>query len=142
MLLWSVLHSPRHSVNADYERLGQPSVTLDDIRRFRQLDCKAPGHPSTTGSRRRDYDRPPRTRRRHERRDGHRSEVARHALQPAWIRVFDYNIYAVCGDGCMMEVLPRSGVTRRHLGLDNLCWVYDNNHITIEGNTRIAFTET
>src|SRR5437763_1969339 len=46
MLLWSVLHlTGTRAVNADYERLGRPSVSLDDIRRFRQLDSKAPGHP-------------------------------------------------------------------------------------------------
>jgi transketolase len=56
--------------------------------------------------------------------------------------IFDYNVYAVCGDGCMMEgVASEAASLAAHLGLDNLCWVYDNNHITIEGNTRIAFTE-
>src|SRR5437868_13018640 len=56
--------------------------------------------------------------------------------------IFDYNIYAVCGDGCMMEgIASEAASLAAHLGLDNLCWVYDNNHITIEGNTRIAFTE-
>src|SRR5437870_552360 len=56
--------------------------------------------------------------------------------------IFDYHIYAVCGDGCMMEgVASEAASLAGHLGLDNLCWLYDNNHITIEGNTRIAFTE-
>jgi transketolase len=58
------------------------------------------------------------------------------------LAIFDYNIYAVCGDGCMMEgIASEAASLAAHLGLDNLCWVYDNNHITIEGNTRIAFTE-
>src|SRR6201982_4089809 len=56
--------------------------------------------------------------------------------------IFGYNIYAVCGDGCMMEGVGSEGASLAgHLALDNLCWVYDNNQITIEGNTRITFTE-
>src|SRR5438094_897967 len=56
--------------------------------------------------------------------------------------IFDYNVYAVCGDGCLMEVLAPEAVSLAgHLGLGNLCWIYDNNHITIEGKTRITFTE-
>lgn len=56
--------------------------------------------------------------------------------------IFDYNIYAICGDGCMMEgVASEAASLAGHLQLDNLCWVWDNNHITIEGNTDIAFSE-
>jgi transketolase len=144
MLLWSVLHlTQTKAVNAEYERLGQPSVTLEDIRRFRQLDSKAPGHPeyhwvsgveTTTGPLG----------------QGVATSVGM-AIAQKWLAnrynrpdfdVFDYKIYAVCGDGCMMEgIASEAASLAAHLGLDNLCWVYDNNHITIEGNTRIAFTE-
>jgi transketolase len=67
--------------------------------------------------------------------------LASHYNQPGF-EVFNYNIYTVCGDGCMMEgVASEAASLAGHLGLDNLCWIYDNNHITIEGNTRITFTE-
>jgi len=144
MLLWSVLYlTGVQAVNADYEILGQPAVSLDDIRRFRQLDSKAPGHPeyhwtsgveSTTGPLG----------------QGIATSVGM-AIGRKWLAqrynqpefdIFDYDIYAICGDGCMMEgVGSEAASLAGHLGLDNLCWVYDNNHITIEGNTRITFTE-
>jgi transketolase len=144
MLLWSTLHLTKvQAVNAEYENLGQPSVTLDDVRRFRQLDSKAPGHPeyhwvsgveTTTGPLG----------------QGVATSVGM-AIARKWLAnrynrpgfdIFDYNIYAVCGDGCLMEgVSSEAASLAAHLGLDNLCWIYDNNHITIEGNTRITFTE-
>jgi len=144
MLLWSILHlTQTQAVDADYERLGQPSVTLEDIRRFRQLDSRAPGHPeyrwvsgveTTTGPLG----------------QGVATSVGM-AIGEKWLAahynrpgfdIFDYHIYAVCGDGCMMEgVSSEAASLAAHLGLDNLCWVYDNNHITIEGDTSIAFTE-
>ena len=144
MLLWSILHlTGVQAVNSEYERLGQPSVTLDDIRCFRQLDSKAPGHPeyhwvsgveTTTGPLG----------------QGVATSVGM-AIARKWLahrynrpgfEIFDYNIFAVCGDGCMMEgVASEAASLAAHLGLDSLCWVYDNNHITIEGNTHIAFTE-
>src|SRR5437773_460112 len=144
MLLWSILHLIQvQAVNAEYERLGQPSVTLDDIRRFRQLDSKAPGHPeyhwvsgveTTTGPLG----------------QGVATSVGM-ALAQKWLanrynrpgfNIFDYKVYTVCGDGCMMEGIgSESASLAAHLGLDNLCWVWDNNHITIEGNTSMTFTE-
>jgi transketolase len=144
MLLWSVLHLTRtQAVDADYENLGHPSVSLDDIRHFRQLNSRAPGHPeyhwvsgveTTTGPLG----------------QGVATSVGMGIAQK-WLtnrynrpgfEIFDYNIYAVCGDGCLMEgVASEAASLAGHLGLDNLCWIYDNNHITIEGKTRITFTE-
>src|SRR5215475_1651225 len=144
MLLWSILHLTEvQAVDADYEQLGKPAVTLDDIRHFRQLDSKAPGHPeyrwvsgveTTTGPLG----------------QGVATSVGM-AIARKWLanrynkpgfELFNYNIYAVCGDGCMMEGISSEAASLAgHLGLDNLCWVFDNNHITIEGNTKLAFTE-
>src|SRR5262244_2014903 len=144
MLLWSMLHlTGTRAVNAEYERLGQPAVSLDDIRHFRQLGSKAPGHPeyhlvsgveATTGPLG----------------QGIANSVGM-AIAEAWLanrynrpdfKIFDYDIYAVCGDGCMMEgVGAEAASLAGHLALDNLCWIYDNNKISIDGNTRITFTE-
>ena len=144
MLLWSILHLTQvQAVNAEYERLGHASVTLDDIKRFRQLDSKAPGHPeyhwvsgveTTTGPLG----------------QGVATSVGM-AIAEKWLEkhfnrpdfpIFDYKIYAVCGDGCMMDGISSEAASlAAHLGLDNLCWIYDNNHITIEGHTNVAFTE-
>ena len=144
MLLWSVLYlTGTRAVNAQYERLGEPAVTLDDIRHFRQLGSKAPGHPeyhlvsgveATTGPLG----------------QGIATSVGM-AIARKWLAsrynkpgfdLFDYNIYVVCGDGCLMEgVGSEAASLAGHLALDDLCWIYDNNHITIDGNTRITFTE-
>jgi transketolase len=144
MLLWSVLYlTGTQAVNANYERLGEPAVTLDDIRRFRQLDSKAPGHPeyhwvsgveTTTGPLG----------------QGIANSVGM-AMARRWLAdrynkpgfdLFDYNIYAICGDGDLMEgVGSEAASLAGHLGLDDLCWIYDHNQISIEGNTRITFTE-
>jgi transketolase len=144
MLLWSVLYlTGTRAVNAEYERLGKPSVTLDDIRHFRQLGSKAPGHPeyhwvsgvqATTGPLGQGIA------------NSVGMAIARKWLADRYNRpgfdLFDYDIYAVCGDGCLMEgVGAEAASLAGHLGLDDLCWIYDNNHISIEGSTRIAFTE-
>jgi transketolase len=118
-------------------------VTLDDIRHFRQLESKAPGHPeyhwvsgveNTTGPLG----------------QGVATSVGM-AIARQWLatrynrtgfEIFNYRIYAICGDGCLMEGVSSEGASlAAHLGLENLCWIYDNNHITIEGSTRLAFTE-
>ena len=144
MLLWSVLYlTGTVAVNADYERLGQPSVTLDDIRHFRQLGSKAPGHPeyhlvsgveTTTGPLG----------------QGVANSVGM-AIARKWLAsrynqpgfdIFDYRIYTVCSDGDLMEgVGSEAASLAGHLGLDDLCWIYDNNHISIDGKTSITFTE-
>jgi transketolase len=144
MLLWSVLYlTGTRAVNAQYERLGQPAVTLDDIRHFRQLGSKAPGHAeyhlvsgveATTGPLG----------------QGIATSVGM-AIARKWLAsrynkpgfdLFDYNIYTICGDGCLMEgVGSEAASLAGHLALGDLCWIYDNNHITIDGKTRITFTE-
>jgi transketolase len=144
MLLWSVLYlTQTQAVDPEYETLGKPSVTLDDIRRFRQLGSHAPGHPeyhlvsgveTTTGPLG----------------QGIAVSVGM-AIAQRWLAarynkpgfdIFDYDVYAVCGDGCLMEgVGSEAASLAGHLELDNLCWIYDNNHITIEGSTKITFTE-
>ncbi|MGZ3342672.1 MAG: transketolase family protein, partial [Reyranella sp.] len=144
MLLWSVLFlTSTQAVNAEYERLGKPSVSLDDIRHFRQLNSKAPGHPeyhlvsgveTTSGPLG----------------QGIATSVGM-AIARKWLAsrynrpgfdLFDYDIYAVCGDGCLMEGIGSEAASLAgHLELDDLCWIYDNNHITIEGKTSITFTE-
>jgi len=144
MLLYAMLHlTGVKAVNSSYERLGEPSVTLDDIKRFRELGSKCPGHPeyhltsgveTTTGPLG----------------QGCGNSVGM-ALAGRWLAqhynrpgfpMFDYDIYAVCGDGDMMEgVSSEAASFAGHQKLGNLCWIYDNNHITIEGNTSLAFSE-
>jgi len=143
-LLYSMLHLTKvTSVNEKYERLGTPTVSLDDLKKFRQLDSKCPGHPeyhwtsgveTTTGPLG----------------QGIATSVGL-AMGAAWMaayfnrpgfNLFDYEIYALCGDGCMMEgVASEAASLAGHLKLGNLTWFYDSNHITIEGNTSLAFTE-
>src|SRR5690348_8923166 len=144
MLLYALLHlTGVKAVDPNYETLGELSVKLDDIKRFRQLDSKCPGHPeyhlvsgveTTTGPLG----------------QGVSNSVgmaiagkwqATHFNQPGF-EIFNYNVYAICGDGDMMEgVSSEAASLAGHLKLNNLCWIYDNNHITIEGKTALAFTE-
>src|ERR1700736_1560311 len=144
MLLYSVLHlTGVKAVNANYERPGEPAVTLDDIKRFRQLGGKCPGHPeyhltsgveTTTGPLG----------------QGCGNSVGM-ALAGRWLAqhfnrpgfpMFDYDIYVVCGDGDMMEgVSSEAASFAGHQMLGNLCWLYDSNRITIEGRTDLAFSD-
>lgn len=144
MLLYSLLHlCGVKAVNPAYETVGDLSVTLDDIKKFRQLDSKCPGHPeyrwtsgveTTTGPLG----------------QGVATSVGM-AMAGQWMgasfnrpefQMIDYDVYALCGDGCMMEgVTGEAASFAGHLKLSNLCWIYDNNHITIEGRTDLAFSE-
>jgi transketolase len=144
MLLYSLLHlTGVKAVNAKYERLGDLSVKLDDIKRFRQLDSRCPGHPeyrwtsgieTTTGPLG----------------QGVATSVGM-AIAERWLashfnrpgfEMFDYDVYALAGDGCMMEGISGEAASLAgHLKLSNLCWIYDNNKITIEGHTEWAFSE-
>ncbi len=144
MLLYSLLHlASVKAVNAKYEKTGEPSVTIDDIKNFRQLDSRCPGHPeyrwtsgveTTTGPLG----------------QGIGTSVGM-AIASRWqaayfnrpgFDMFDYRVYALCGDGCMMEGISHEAASLAgHLKLSNLCWIYDNNKITIEGNTSWAFSD-
>jgi transketolase len=144
MLLYSLLYlTGVKAVNAKYEQVGEPSVTLDDIKHFRQLNSKCPGHPeyrwtsgveTTTGPLG----------------QGVATSVgmaiaqqwmAQHFNRPGF-ELFNYNVYTICGDGCMMEGISNEAASiAGHLKLGNLCWIYDNNHITIEGNTSLTFSD-
>ncbi len=145
MLLYSLLHlTGVKAVSKDYEALGEPSVPLDAIKHFRQLDSRCPGHPeyrwtsgveTTTGPLG----------------NGLATSVgmaiasrwmAAHFNQPGFEDLIDFNVYALCGDGCMMEGISAEAASLAgHLRLSNLCWIYDNNHITIEGHTALTFSD-
>jgi len=144
MLLYALLHlAGVKAVNAQYERLGELSVTLDDIKRFREIDSKCPGHPeyhltsgveTTTGPLG----------------QGCGNSVGM-ALAARWLaqhfnrsdfKIFDYDVYVLCGDGDMMEgVSSEAASFAGHQMLGNLCWIYDSNRVTIEGHTDLAFSE-
>jgi transketolase len=143
-LLWSLLHlSGVRAVDPDYEILGTPAVSMDDLKSFRQLGSHCPGHPeyrwtsgveATTGPLG----------------QGVANSVGM-AIAGKWLAarynrdghtLFDYNVYALAGDGCMMEGISSEAASLAgHLQLSNLCWIYDSNRVTIEGHTDIAFTE-
>jgi transketolase len=144
MLLYSLLHlAGVKAVDPDYEVVGDPAVSLADIESFRQLGSRAPGHPeyrwtsgveTTTGPLG----------------QGVATSVgmaiagkwqAAHYNRPGF-ELFDFDVYAIAGDGCLMEgVSSEAASIAGHLKLDNLCWVYDNNHITIDGKTNLAYDD-
>src|SRR5271166_3986555 len=125
------------------EKLGGEAVSLDDIKNFRQAGSRCPGHPeygwttgveSTTGPLG----------------QGLATSVGM-AIAGRWLAetynrpgydLFDFNVYSICGDGDMMEgISSEAASVAGHLRLSNLCWIYDNNRVTIEGHTDITFTE-
>ena len=144
MLLYSLIHlAGVKAANPSYERLDRAAVTLDDIKTFRQAGSRCPGHPeygwtsgveATTGLLG----------------QGVAMSVGM-AIAGRWLAatynrpgfdLFDYRVYALGGDGCMMEGISAEAASlAAHLRLSNLCWIYDSNRITIEGATSLAFTE-
>ena len=143
-LLYSLLHlSGVKAVNPKYEVLGELSVPLEALKNFRQLDSKCPGHPeyrwtsgveTTTGPLG----------------QGLATSVGM-ALASRWaaatfnrpgFEMFDFDAYALCGDGCIMEGISSEAASLAgHWKLSNLCWIYDSNKITIEGHTDLSFSE-
>jgi transketolase len=143
-LLWSLLHlTGVQAVDPDYEVLGTKAVTMEDLKTFRQLGSHCPGHPeyrltsgveATTGPLG----------------QGVATSVGM-AIAGRWLAarynrddftMFDFNVYALAGDGCMMEgISSEAASVAGHLKLSNLCWIYDSNQVTIEGHTDITFTE-
>jgi transketolase len=144
MLLYSMLHlTGVKALDASNRPIDKLAVPLDDIKRFRQLGSKCPGHPeyrwtsgveTTTGPLG----------------QGVANSVgmaiaekwlAQHFNRPGF-ELFNYNVYAMCGDGDMMEgISSEAGSLAGHLKLGNLCWIYDSNRITIEGSTDLAFND-
>jgi transketolase len=144
MLLYSLLHlAGVREVSPEGKILSSAAVSLDEIKNFRQLDSKTPGHPeygltsgveTTTGPLG----------------QGVANSVGM-AIAERWLaayfnrpgfELFNYHIWAFCGDGDMMEGISSEAASiAAHLKLSNLCWIYDSNNITIEGNTDLAFNE-
>ena len=144
MLLYSTLHlTGVRAANHDGEVLNEPAVSMEEIKRFRQLDSKTPGHPEshlTTGI---------------ETTTGPLGQGAGNSVGMAiagkWLaanfnkpgfEIFDYQTYALCGDGDLMEGVAAEGASLAgHLKLSNLCWIYDNNRVTLDGPASWSFSE-
>ena len=143
MLLYAVLHLSQVQRVEGHAITGKPAVSLDDIKRFRQIDSVTPGHPEyglTTGV---------------EATTGPLGQGCGNSVGMAvasrWLAarynrpgsmLFDFDVYVICSDGDLMEgVASEAASLAGHLGLSNLCWIYDSNTITIEGHTDLAFSE-
>jgi len=141
MLLYSMLFlAGVKKVDEDYNITDEPACSLHEIENFRQLHSRTPGHPEyrwTTGV---ETTTGPLG-------QGIATSVGM-ALASKWqgeqfgSELFDFDVYALAGDGCLMEgVSHESASLAGHLKLDNLCWLYDNNHITIDGATSLAYDD-
>jgi transketolase len=144
MLVYALIHlAGIKEIDRDGKPTGAPALSLDDIRNFRQLGSKTPGHPEyrhTTGV---------------ETTTGPLGQGCANsvgmALAERWLAahynrdgfpIFDHDVYCLAGDGCMMEgVASEAASLAGHLKLSNLCWIYDSNHVSIEGGTDLAFDE-
>jgi transketolase len=144
MLIYSLIHlAGIRKVNEHGETLDEPALPLDELKHFRQWGSLTPGHPEfshTTGV---------------ETTTGPLGQGCGNsvgfAIASAWLaarynkpgyKLFDYNVYTLCSDGDLMEgVASEAASLAGHLKLPNLCWIYDDNKITIEGRTELAFTE-
>ena len=144
MLLYSLIHlAGIEAAETAYQSQGGQAVSLADIESFREEGSRCPGHPeygwttgveSTTGPLG----------------QGVATSVGM-AMAGKWLAatynkpdftLFDYNVYAVCGEGCLMEGIGSEAASLAgHLKLSNLCWIFDNNNVTIDGHTDITFTE-
>jgi len=144
MLLYSLIYLTGIQATApSYKQKERDAVTLQDIECFREAGSRCPGHPeygwtsgveSTTGPLG----------------QGVATSVGM-AVAGKWLAttynkpgfdIFDFNVYALCGEGCLMEgVSSEAASLAGHLKLSNLCWIFDQNHVTIDGHTDITFTE-
>jgi len=144
MLLYSVLHlAGVRQLDAQGRPTDEPAVSLDDLRQFRQMGSRCPGHPEfghtsgvevTTGPLGQGVS------------NSVGMAIAAHWLGGQFNRpgfdLFGFDVYALCSDGDLMEgVAAEAASLAGHLRLPNLCWIYDDNRITIEGSTDLAFSE-
>ena len=144
MLLYATLHlTGVRAVNTQGRVTNDPAVSMEEIKRFRQIDSRTPGHPEshlTTGV---------------ETTTGPLGQGAGNSVGMAiagkWLAenfnrpgfdIFNFNVYAICGDGDLMEgVASEAASLAGHLKLSNLCWIYDNNRVTLDGPAEWSFSE-
>ncbi|XZE44433.1 transketolase [Pirellulaceae bacterium SH467] len=144
MLLYSMIHlSGIRNVDAHGKVTAEPALTLDNLKNFRQLHSPCAGHPefgyatgieTTTGPLGQGVG------------NSVGMAIASKFLGATYNKpgydLFDYDVYALCGDGDLMEgVACEAASLAGHLKLSNLCWIYDDNGITIEGHTDLAYSE-